>query len=110
MEHQQIFPTNIFLLDHFIPMSTESERSVLYEMKNYINDLWQKNKDLQETIKNQGSYIARLRVKLHRIEMSEDAQEEKKLAYMTGRSQDLDGSSRDTDRDPDLQSRIPHPV
>ena len=42
MEHQQIFPTNIFLLDHFIPMSTESERSVLYEMKNYINDLWQK--------------------------------------------------------------------
>ena len=42
MEHQQIFPTNIFLLDHFIPMSTESERSVLYGMKNYINDLWQK--------------------------------------------------------------------
>jgi len=42
MEHQQIFPTNIFLLDHFIPMSTESERSVLHNMKNYINDLWQK--------------------------------------------------------------------
>ena len=42
MEHQQIFATNIFLLDHFIPMSTESERSVLYGMKNYINDLWQK--------------------------------------------------------------------
>ena len=42
MEHQQIFATNIFLLDHFIPMSTESERSILYGMKNYINDLWQK--------------------------------------------------------------------
>ena len=42
IEHQQIFPTNLFLIDHFIPMSTESERSVLYNMKNYINDLWQK--------------------------------------------------------------------
>ena len=42
IEHQQIFPTNLVLIDHFIPMSTESERSVLYNMKNYINDLWQK--------------------------------------------------------------------
>ena len=36
IEHQQIFPTNLFLIDHFIPMSTESERSVLYNMKNYM--------------------------------------------------------------------------
>ena len=42
IEHQQVFPTNLFLIDHFIPMSTEAERSVLYNMKNYINDLWQK--------------------------------------------------------------------
>ena len=40
MEHQQIFATNIFLLDHFIPMSTEQERSIMLNMKNYISDLW----------------------------------------------------------------------
>ena len=88
IEHQQVFPTNLFLIDHFIPMSTESERSVLYDMKNHINDLWQKNKDLQETIKNQGSYIARLRVKLHRIEMTEDAQEEKNIKDLLGENTD----------------------
>ena len=44
MEHQQIFATNIFLLDHFILMSTEQERSIMINMKNYISDLWKRKR------------------------------------------------------------------
>ena len=40
MEHQQIFATNIFLIDDFIPMSTEYERSIMLGMKHHISDLW----------------------------------------------------------------------
>ena len=40
MEHKQIFATNIFLIDDFIPMSTEYERSIMLGMKHHISDLW----------------------------------------------------------------------
>ena len=42
IEHQQIFPTNLFLIDEFIPQSTKSEKQVIDIMKKYISDLWQK--------------------------------------------------------------------
>ena len=40
MEHQQIFSTNIFLIDEFIPQSVKSEKEVIDSMKKYISDLW----------------------------------------------------------------------
>ena len=40
IEHQQIFPTNIFLIDQFIPQSVKSEKQVIENMKKYISDLW----------------------------------------------------------------------
>ena len=41
MEHQKIFATNLFLIDEFIPQSTPYERSIILNMKKYVNDLWQ---------------------------------------------------------------------
>ena len=82
---------NKYELKYFIEQQTAAVdrlTDVLGNQSNHINDLWQKNKDLQETIKNQGSYIARLRVKLHRIEMSEDAQEEKNIKDLLGENTD----------------------
>ena len=82
---------NKYELKYFIEQQTSAVdrlTDVLGNQSNHINDLWQKNKDLQETIKNQGSYIARLRVKLHRIEMSEDAQEEKNIKDLLGENTD----------------------
>ena len=40
MDHQQIFPTNIFLVDNFIPLITPTEKSDVAGMKKYISDLW----------------------------------------------------------------------
>ena len=40
MEHQQIFATNIFLIDEFIPQSVKAEKKVIDDMKKYISDLW----------------------------------------------------------------------
>ena len=82
---------NKYELKYFIEQQSSAVgrlTDVLGNQSNHINDLWQKNKDLQETIKNQGSYIARLRVKLHRIEMSEDAQEEKNIKDLLGENTD----------------------
>ena len=82
---------NKYELKYFIEQQSSAVdrlTDVLGNQSNHINDLWQKNKDLQETIKNQGSYIARLRVKLHRIEMSEDAQEEKNIKDLLGENMD----------------------
>ena len=82
---------NKYDLKYFIEQQSSAVdrlTDVLGNQSNHINDLWQKNKDLQETIKNQGSYIARLRVKLHRIEMSEDAQEEKNIKDLLGENTD----------------------
>jgi|TARA_R100000458_G_C8010487_1_gene74736 septal ring factor EnvC (AmiA/AmiB activator) len=82
---------NKYELKYFIEQQTAAVdrlTDVLGNQSNHINDLWQKNKDLQETIKNQGSYIARLRVKLHRIEMTEDAQEEKNIKDLLGENTD----------------------
>ena len=82
---------NKYELKYFIEQQTSAVdrlTDVLGNQSNHINDLWQKNKDLQETIKNQGSYIARLRVKLHRIEMTEDAQEEKNIKDLLGENTD----------------------
>ena len=42
IEHQQIFSTNLFLIDEFIPQSTKSEKQVIDIMKKYISDLWVK--------------------------------------------------------------------
>ena len=82
---------NKYELKYFIEQQSSAVdrlTDVLGNQSNHINDLWQKNKYLQETIKNQGSYIARLRVKLHRIEMSEDAQEEKNIKDLLGENTD----------------------
>tara|TARA_R100001591_G_scaffold21277_1_gene30342 strand:- start:229 stop:483 length:255 start_codon:yes stop_codon:yes gene_type:complete len=82
---------NKYELKYFIEQQSSAVdrlTDVLGNQSNHINDLWQKNKDLQETIKNQGSYIARLRVKLHRIEMTEDAQEEKNIKDLLGENTD----------------------
>ena len=82
---------NKYELKYFIEQQTAAVdrlTDVLGNQSNHINDLWQKNKNLQETIKNQGSYIARLRVKLHRIEMTEDAQEEKNIKDLLGENTD----------------------
>ena len=82
---------NKYELKYFIEQQSSAVdrlTDVLGNQSNHINDLWQKNKELQETIKNQGSYIARLRVKLHRIEMSEDAQEEKNIKDLLGENTD----------------------
>ena len=82
---------NKYELKYFIEQQTAAVdrlTDVLGNQSNHINDLWQKNKELQETIKNQGSYIARLRVKLHRIEMTEDAQEEKNIKDLLGENTD----------------------
>ena len=35
MEHQQIFATNIFLIDEFIPQSVKAEIKVIDDMKKY---------------------------------------------------------------------------
>ena len=40
MDHQQIFPTNIFLVDNFIPLVTPTEKEDVKGMKTYIFDLW----------------------------------------------------------------------
>ena len=82
---------NKYELKYFIEQQSSAVdrlTDVLGNQSNHINDLWLKNKDLQETIKNQGSYIARLRVKLHRIEMTEDAQEEKNIKDLLGENTD----------------------
>ncbi len=82
---------NKYELKYFIEQQSSAVdrlTDVLGNQSNHINDLWQKNKELQETIKNQGSYIARLRVKLHRIEMTEDAQEEKNIKDLLGENTD----------------------
>ena len=82
---------NKYELKYFIEQQSSAVdrlTDVLGNQSNHINDLCQKNKDLQETIKNQGSYIARLRVKLHRIEMTEDAQEEKNIKDLLGENTD----------------------
>ena len=42
MDHQQIFPTNIFLVDNFIPLVTPTEKEDVKGMKTYIFDLWSK--------------------------------------------------------------------
>ncbi len=82
---------NKYELKYFIEQQSSAVdrlTDVLGNQSNHINDLWQKNKELQETIKNQGSYIARLRIKLHRIEMTEDAQEEKNFKDLLGENTD----------------------
>ena len=40
MEHQQIFATNIFLIDEFIPQSVKAEKKVIDDMKKYISDFY----------------------------------------------------------------------
>ena len=49
MDHQQIFPTNIFLVDDFIPMITPTEKSDVAGMKKYISDKF-KYMDIEEII------------------------------------------------------------
>ena len=42
MEHQQIFSTNIFLLNEFIPKTSPGSQGEvdIINMKRYISDLW----------------------------------------------------------------------
>ena len=47
MEHQIIFPTNLFVIDDFIPQVTSAEKEVVNGMKKYISNLW-KERDYDE--------------------------------------------------------------
>ena len=42
MDHQKIFYTNLFVIDDFIPTSTNAEKERIEGMKKYISDLWSK--------------------------------------------------------------------
>ena len=39
MEHQQIFATNIFLIDEFIPQSVKAEKKVIDDMKKFMKSI-----------------------------------------------------------------------
>ena len=42
IEHQQIFPTNLFLIDEFIPQSTKSEKQEIISEGSELRDRFKK--------------------------------------------------------------------
>tara|TARA_R100001440_G_C2454015_1_gene108670 strand:- start:201 stop:455 length:255 start_codon:yes stop_codon:yes gene_type:complete len=58
------------------------------KQSHHIDELWTRNKSLQENVKSQSYYIAKLRVKLSQYENIENAQDEKNWKDLLGENVD----------------------
>ena len=58
------------------------------KLTNHVDELWERNKSLQETVKSQSYYIAKLRLRLSQHEQVEAAIDEKNYKDLLGENID----------------------
>ena len=58
------------------------------KLTNHVDELWERNKSLQETVKSQSYYIAKLRLRLSQHEQVEAAVDEKNWKDLLGENID----------------------